>query len=379
MTKMLIPFWFIDAAAAEKKLERLAAEGFELTDFFPISGVFSFERTNMCSTDTHYRIVRAPKCCSKAPKGVTDSGWELACGSKNYYIVRCSGKPIKQLSYDSWKTLNSFITMLLFFIFCFFSGTILGEIMATNMFNVLSFRAAALFIVFIAMMHSFCIGRKYRKLDPISEKLRFTVPEENFIYTRKQEKQMLRSGSMMKKAPLGWFYEPDTAEKMVEDMAAKGWSFYRFNKLGTEFYFVRSEPSRIKFVVDYQNIADDGYFVMMRESGFKLEFTSIARIGSFAVWSARPDENGLLPEFYSDSESNYKRAKRQALTFSLSYIAIVIIYAEIAVSILNDGKEKVLYMTALFIVIILEYGWFALKSIRYFLRIRKIRMEKTKG
>ncbi|MGN0666048.1 MAG: DUF2812 domain-containing protein [Huintestinicola sp.] len=385
MTIKNYPVWFLDIIKTEKRLTEYHEKGLALKDFRPIGGKFVFEDAE--PAHRHYRICRAPRCGGQMPQSLASKGWEQVCGTKNSYVVRGDDSAAEKMpSYSSWTGLFRIVQMILFLILCYLTGLILGsagalfdtsdgvlELDAIKIMHHFTLPAICIIAVILLWIKIHLSNRKMTKAGGVDLNLKLTIPKENYIYTKEQEKQMLKSGEMMKKSPLGWFYAPDKAEEMVERLAAEGWKFYRFNELGTQFFFVRSEPCRLKFVVDYQNHADDQYFVINREDGWKLEFTSVTRVTSYCVWSREYDENEECPVFYSDHESNLKRARSMMLTITIPFLLIAVVFILMAfMAVTEENATFAAFAAAFYAVIVVEYGFFAFKTIGYYLRMRKL-------
>lgn len=393
MKKKFFPFWFADIIKTEEKLSRLSEKGLHMTGFSPVTGIFTFEEGD--NKREKYRICPAKGCSGEPPKGLLTGGiggaggWEKVCGGKDHYVVKNSDPDTRNVpSYAKWKTYNRISLYAAFLIFCFIFGVLNGYFMGlldsldegTFEFSISEAIAFLLIftVAFVPMIRLFISNRRLAKTDTdlkLKGKVLKTIPEENFIYTSEEEKQMIKEGKIMKKVPIGWFYAPDKAEEMVEKYAAEGWKFYRFNNLGTVFYFVKSEPCRIKFVVDYQNEAKDEYFQSGKDDGWKLEFTSISKLQCFVVWSKEYGSGEEAPEFYSDREMRLKHAKRMALTFGLLFAVCGFIIIASGLSIMwEDMQESApmfIYFIALYSVIFVEFTAFAAKTIGFYIRTKR--------
>ncbi|MGN0637169.1 MAG: DUF2812 domain-containing protein [Huintestinicola sp.] len=376
--KKFMPFWFWDVTVTEKKLASLHSSGYHLSAFSPLSGMFTFEEGD--KTDVIYRICRLKNCGGKAPKGVSENGWVSVCGSRNIYIAYNPDTETKNIpSYKFWQTANRISILLIVFLFCHFLGFLSGfggSAVEGGRFvlkNLHFISAAALEILLLILLIS---GWKANKnLSKTSADLGLTgfvktIPQENFIYSKEEEKQMLKSGQMIKRNPLGWFYAPDKAEKMVEEMALKGWKFYRFDEMGVTFYFIKSQPCHMKFVVDYQGEASDDYYLQGKDDGWKLEFTSIMRTMCFVVWSKEYSDDEECPEFYTDGATMLKRAQRMALTLGIPMMLFAIFSLVFSV-ILSINEPELIWIVPIYLLVVVEFVFFGSKSIGFYLRMRK--------
>ena len=376
--KKFIPFWFWDVTVTEKMLESLHRTGYHLSAFSPLSGMFTFEEGK--KSEVIYRICRLKNCGGKAPKGVSENGWVSVCGSRDLYIAYNLDTETKNIpSYKFWQTVNRVAIIVIVFVFCYFLGFLSGfggssiEDGRFVLENTKFVAAAAMEIILLILL---IFGWKTNKnLSKTNADLGLkgfvkTIPQENFIYSKEEEKQMLKSGQMMKKSPLGWFYAPDKAEKMVEEMALKGWKFYRFDEMGTTFYFIKSQPCHLKFVVDYQGEASDDYYLQGKDDGWKLEFTSIMRTMCFVVWSKEYSEDEECPEFYTDNATMLKRAQRMALTLGLPMVLFAVFMA-VFIVVLCVKERELIWLVPIYSLFILEFIIFGSKSIGFYLRMKK--------
>ena len=384
MTVKFMPLWCLDLKKTEEKLSAYAAKGSFPVDF-KAYGRFIFEERT--PENVKFRIVKSKNCSGNVPRGISEKGWVKDAGSKNYYIVHTdkdSSEPVP--SYKGHINFYRVIQFICFFIMCFFGGTILGMTLGImddpearqNIGKLLAEYITSAGILLLALLFLLRIRHSNKKLLAESENsvhLSFTIPEENFIYTKEQEKEMLRSGTMMKKTPYTWIAAPDKAEEMVEKLALEGWKFYRLDKIGSTFYFIKSEPCRLKFCVDYQKEISDEYISLTKDEGWKLEFMSVTRVEGYCIWSKEYSEDEEPPQLYSDSESAMNHAKKYLFSMILPMIAIVLLYIFIVADVLIISKDDfgigACTLAVLGIIVIFEYSVFAVRSLGYILRLKK--------
>jgi len=151
------------------------------------------------------------------------------------------------------------------------------------------------------------------------------------------------------------------------------------SSLGNSFYFISSEPRKMKFHVDYQNITDPSYFNLNKESGWKLFFTSPSRIQCNNVWGKEYTDEP--PKFYSDKESTLKHAKRFALTYSLSFLPLCALYIFAMgkfyfTDFLVLHRQSFFGVFFIYAVVCIEFGSFAMRTILYYFRVKKSFAEK---
>lgn len=380
MIAKYMPFWMLDIIKTEERLSKLAAEGKILTGFKK-SGKFIFENDEPAKLK--FRIVKEKKCGGEMPQRLSEKGWSKAAGCKNYYIAY-TNKSSEEIgpSYKSWITHYRTLQSILILCIGFVLGMTIGA-GAANLENLAEGKArwitAIIPLIFSALFIGlFCRAHKSNKklltINPESVKFNFTIPEENFIYTKEQEKAMLKSKQMIKKSPFFWIGAPDKAEAMVEKMAAEGWKFYRLSKMGDTFYFIKSEPCKLRFVVDFQEEVSEDYITLTKEEGWKLEFASISKKDSYCIWSKVYGDDEDAPEIYSDNDSALTHAKKY-LTKMIIPMAICAVFSIFLIFLcFTDGLGitpfKIGYIFFMTIITV-EYSVFAVKSIGYYLRQKK--------
>ncbi|MBR4225106.1 MAG: DUF2812 domain-containing protein [Oscillospiraceae bacterium] len=382
MTKCC-PMWIADPVGSEKQLDVLAEKGWRLTsmNFF---GVCTFEESS--PRHVHHRIVLEK---GGVTKGASEKGWECLYQGKVFYVA-ATEKDLEPISYAAHKKIHSIIKMIFFLLLMAFFGYFLGMWMASidyakSLAELFSIGEAVVLTAMLAVIatwvHFAVGGKKMPKSDIELGGYMKTIPKENFAYDKKTERRMIKEGRMKAVLKLGWFYAPDKAEEWVEKMALDGWVFYRFDPMGSTFYFLKEDgPAKLRFAVDYQNHSSDEYYEMTKEEGWKLEFTSVTRTMGFSIWSKRWDDEDTRPEFYSDIESEYARAKRFAITFGISIGAMIpVVISIVALYLTEIGTDDTLPAMLTFLVVyallMVEYLVFFARIMGYYLRVRK-RMKK---
>jgi len=165
-------------------------------------------------------------------------------------------------------------------------------------------------------------------------------------------------------------------------MEAKGFNLMRIGKF-VGFHFVKDEPRKIKYHIDYQRKFDPSYFAFHNESGWKLVFTPSRRANQFAVWAQ--EYVSEPPLFYNDKQSILKHAKK----FALSYFFVSFAYSSAGLTSLIMSFIRIIvfeniylkemfaaYIPTFFIVAFI-YAFLGVKLIRYCRRVKKSLEDKT--
>ena len=220
-------------------------------------------------------------------------------------------------------------------------------------------------------------NRELEKLCGDTLNLSFTVPKETLL--RQSEIDRLKAkGLLIVRTRFAWQYAPDKVEIWLEKMAEDGYRLIQLSRPGYSFYFLEGEPHKVKFHIDYQNKTDPAYFNLNKESGWKLFFTSLSRFQNLSVWGQEYTDES--PMFYSDSESRIKHARRFALTYSICFFPMCILFIFMVVRNLlflgNFGPNGGIFLTLLLnLILIFELGFFATRTLLYYFRVKKAAKE----
>lgn len=388
------PFYWINIAKTEKYLSESSRNGRHLAGLNFLTGVFKF--TEGEPAEKTYIIRRSRGCGGSAPRKMLSEGWSVICGNKNNYAAVFDGKSDTVPSCKDYRLQVSILKMLFAFVMCYTIGFMLGMTAAcidrrslpeddpkyvssvgeyakdhfTNICLHLLLTAASAAGIAVTVKS----GRAYDSMSGIEGSIDFTIPRGNFIYTKEEEKRLKKEKKLIAKTKLGWFYSPDKAEIFVEDMEAKGWNFYRFDKFGKTFYFIKGEKRKVRFVVDYQNYISDEYLQSNIECGWKLQFKSATKITGYVIWLKEYDGDEP-PEFYSDGESMVKYARRTAVTYILCFIPLILFAAYVIIREFFAGDIEIdtfdYFLIGLYVTVICEYVIFLSMSVGFYLRTKK--------
>jgi len=406
------PFWSYDVVKTEEWLSQMHADGYALIRIHFAARLFYFEETVPAAV--FYRIVLEKKSNGTPPVYLENNMYTEVCSSPNYYVVRTlETDPEATPSYNGFLSKNKKIkfvtgiillcvTMLMglnLFYFVLLLGVSLfsdgihieffGDLAHTPHTAIEVFNAVMTFVFPLIVLLTFIwlcytyfklrkTNRQLEKLCGDTLDLSFTLPRDTLL-SQAEMKKMSKNHKVTKKTKIAWIYAPDKVEIWLEKMESRGYHLVRMSSLGNSFYFISSEPRKMKFHIDYQNSTDPSYYNLNKESGWKLFFTSPSRIQCNNVWGKEYTEEP--PLFYSDKESALKHAKRFALTYSLSFLSLCVMY------IFAMGKT---FITDLYVsqshshigiyfictLLCMEFGSFAMRTIMYYFRVKKSFAEK---
>jgi hypothetical protein len=180
---------------------------------------------------------------------------------------------------------------------------------------------------------------------------------------------------------IGWFYSPDRAEAYLEDMEQRGLNLLYMSKLGNTFYFIKGVSKNVKYHVDYQNKKNNDYFMINKESGWDLFFTSVTRFSAISVWGQSYEEE--VPSFYNDKDSKIRHAKRFAISYAIvliplaiSYIVMITIMIKSALSSSSiDFSSWYVLTPTIFLIAAIEFFVFGIRIISYYFRVKKAEID----
>lgn len=172
----------------------------------------------------------------------------------------------------------------------------------------------------------------------------------------------------MRKVKLGWMYAPDKLEKWLEEMERSGFQLRRVGKLGTLFYFIKGEPRHKSYHAEYLSTVDNGYMAIHQDAGWQKVFESFSSMEKWVIWSQGYQPGEEKPQIYNEGTSHLKRARRMALTYTILFLPIILIYlSNINRAIRNGGS--LLDLLAVFACIM--FVSFIFRMWAYYRRLRK--------
>lgn len=410
--KVYRPFWSYDVVKTEEWLSQMHANGYALLRINFAARLFYFEESVPAAV--FYRIVLEKKSNGTSPVYLENNVYTEVCCSPNYYVIRTQEtRPEVSPSYNGFLSKNKKIKFVVgiillcaviilginFWIIAalagallfsggtdieFFSDSANTPLTGAEVFNtVMAFVFPLLVILtFTWLCYTYFklrkTNRQLEKLCGDTLDLSFTLPKDTLL-SHAEMKKMSKDHKVTKKTKIAWIYAPDKVEIWLEKMESRGYHLVRMSKLGNSFYFVSSESRKMKFHVDYQNSTDPSYYNLNKESGWKLFFTSLSRTQSNNVWGNEYTDEP--PMFYSDKESTLKHAKKFALTCSLSFFPVCVLYIFITIMLFisnlhTSNIHSIIAICIIYSVVCIEFGSFAVRTILYYFRVKKSFAEK---
>ncbi|MGD6993817.1 DUF2812 domain-containing protein [Sutcliffiella horikoshii] len=392
MNTVTKPLWSYDVQKTEQWLTDQAKVGYHLKELHRFKRGFTFEKGN--PKDVTYRIGYDKIKPATLSNTMRNDGWEKVTQSGKWYIIaneRPQAEVNTSTSRDAIIMRNNFIFYAFMAILIYITGATLANValittatiasdgnveVVESPLWIITYTAAALTTAFyVFMVYSVWKIKKTNKALSNENSTTHTLEEKSLAEVN--EKQLKREDILIKRRKFGWMYSPDKLEKWLEQMAAEGNRLHRISKLGTTFYFRKGEPQHIKYSADYQNLSNDTYFEIHRQAGWKDEFSSKGALQKWTIWSKEYEEGETPPALYSDKTHKLKQAKKVALSYTVLFLPLVLMYLFIAS--VNIGymfrKEEAWTLhdtnTIMFFICILVFGTFITKTWMYYFRLRR--------
>lgn len=390
------PFWSYDVKKTESWLSSMAEQGNRFVSLDRRTRRFRFQPDIPAAAT--YRIGYEKIKSSSLPKALIAEGWNKA-GQSGRWSVMVNESPPEQLkNYPAREGVIQHNRMVMYILggilFYFaimallFSGVIGLALFASDskstvvesplwIITYLYMGAVAALLV-LAVYSVITLRQTNRSLA--CEQMHTQVPRNVSPPERRlgkaEEKRLKRSGLMLVRRKFGWMYAPDKLERWLEAMEAQGSNLYRVDKSGTGFYFIKGLPRQMSYCADYQNTANDSYFGIHRDSGWKSCFSSPSSWQKWTLWSREYSMNEAKPEIYSDPSHHLKHARRVTITYAAVFVPFFFIQISnlgLRMELIFRSSITIFQITYIFVFIlpVVIFGLFCLKIGLYYLRLRK--------
>jgi len=379
--KVIRPFWSLDVMKTETWLSEMAIRGYRLEKVNLITREFIFENDE--SKTIYYRICRHKAGISTTSQSLIRSQWYSVFTKGKWSILANENEaselkifPIRESILKRNRTMKYSIGLLLAYLAFTQIQTIFlfTMVLSPNEFSLFLSPEFVISRLLVLSLLSYIIV----KLNISDKQIRMengsdlTLPST--ILYGKTERTIRKEGKLIKKIKFAWTYAPDKIEDWLEDMEMKGYNLVSINWLGTTFNFIKTKSRTIKYCVDYQNYANDSYFEIHKSNRWEMMFTSQMPLMKYTLW--RKEYTEERPEIYSDKHQILKHARKQCLLFCVLFIPIILMYIAtivLEVRMTSAYPDMPFSWTTpiIFAVVVVEYGYFTLQSLGYYLRTRK--------
>lgn len=384
MKKVFKPFWSYDVEKTEEWLSTMALKGYHLVNINTLTRAFYFEEG---TPQMIIYTVGFDKTYQTLSEALINDGWWEIVRHHNWYVFANKGSlngikltPVREgIINHNKKVMYLFGGILLYMILSslipiFFSILFLFIDDAT-----VTIVGSPMWIVTITVgivMWSLTIYSTI-KLYKTNHRLQVSKPIQSSrtSLSHKEEKRLKKSGDIIIKRRVAWFYSPDKLENWLEEMEAQGFNLYRINKF-MGFFFKKGSPQKVSYCADYQYTTTDDYFEMHKEAGWKLMYNSTTFLSKWSIWAQTYEEGEVLPQLYSDREHMLKHARRVAITHLSLFVPILVMYIGVILLYIftfsEADMEGIMWMSfIIYGLAIIEFSTFAVKSVLYYRRTKR--------
>lgn len=387
MKKMYKPLWSFDVQKTEQWLSGMAEKGLAFDRLNHWTRCFYFQEHE---PETRvYRIAYDKMSSSELPSTLKDEGWnKTATAGKwqfsvnNHLESTIRTSPIREGIIKH----NRMITYIFYGIIFYVAGILL----ANSSMLVSSWRQDGgidivesplwilTFLFFTIILGSAMLGiYSIVKINRTNKELEETGIFDTVSVTDQRnklaEKELKKAGRWVTKLKLAWMYSPDKMEQWLESMELRGFHLYRVNQFGTIFHFIKGEPRRIAYGVDYQSGPTQSYFAIHQEAGWNEKFASFSTIEKWTIWSKAYGKDQERPQLYSNQSSRLKHSKKIAITYTVVFLPFVSFYVYLIIGNISRSQtiSDWLSWNSAGLLVIVIFGTFICRIWAYYGRLRK--------
>ncbi|WP_033543210.1 DUF2812 domain-containing protein [Planococcus sp. CAU13] len=389
MKKVHRPFWSYDVPKTEEWLSEMAGQGLIFEKLNRWTRCFYFQERE--PEARVYRIAYNKLTSSVLPKMLQTEGWEKAGAAGKWEFISnrqpesaIRTSPVRDgivrhnrfISYGLYAMIFYFGVILLSFTASMFSAWVLEG--GSNVEESPMWIVTYLFMTFVlasVILGIYSVIKIRRTNSELEGTNNLKVPSTDEHFDKQTEKELKRAGRLVKKVKPSWMYSPDKTEQWLEAMEQSGFNLYRVNKIGIIFHFIKGEPRKIAYRVDYQSGPTESYFAIHREAGWSEKFTSFSNLEKWTIWSKSYEEDEKRPQLYSDQSSRLKHAKRIAITYTAIFSPFVAFYIYFIIGNINRADTILDWLSwnspILFIIALSIFGTIIFRIWAYYGRLRK--------
>ena len=379
MTKKVFrPFWTFDVQGTEEWLSSMAAEGYHLQR---VTGLGSFIFIPGDREHLTFFINYDKRQENLLPSTLQKDGWRQVFGRGKWSIL-ANNKPVESIKTYPLRgdLLNR--NNLIMYVTGFFAVTHFLSFFVLNLILLLFTNVPvniepspfwSITIIFYGLVYY-----SFLKLYFANKKLAKEISRHPGESPNLEGTEASPPGKIIRRTKLGWMYAPDKLERWLEKMEEEGYNLHRTGWSGTVFYFLEGKPRRVKYCADFQYKADNSYFDIHKDAGWKEVLTRGAHLERWTIWSREYGDGEEEPRLYSSKSDLLKNARRVALTYSAMFVPFILLYGLIMSmhidNIFNRGPSYNLFLVIIFGIGILLYGSNILRTWLYYRRLRKLNM-----
>jgi hypothetical protein len=361
------PFWSYDVQKTERWLSEMAGQGWRLQAVNPALRAFRFEQSE--PQKLGYRILSLFVKKNQYLPLLVHQGWGIAFSNRNWCFLFSANPTKDAVAYPLREDINrrnctiyeAAMTLMVlswcalpFYMFLVgFSGS---EIDLPLEFDF------SLPEVAIAMISAVTFAWSVFSVVKLAPTIQWPATEQNLPHT----------GEMCTYYKSFWVFAPDKLCEWLEYWEAKGWNLSRADV--SKFYFVRGNARKVKYCSEYRKRVDQGYISNYQNNGWC--FVTNQKINmrnSCVVWAKEYQDGEPIPTLSGDRSVQIKLAGKIAMIYGqCGVIFLVSFVLNLFVAFSQATTRSVsYYLNAVFLVLTMEFGMFFVRSLRYYLRLRR--------
>ena len=162
--------------------------------------------------------------------------------------------------------------------------------------------------------------------------------------------------NMTSKIQWWWGWDSSGMEKMLENMALKGWELYQMDWIGIRFHFQKGEKKKVRYCADYQVDVGDDYFDIYKDAGWSIKWTGA---NGWYLWMKPYEEE--RPEIFTDTASLIERNNRLIQVLKPMFVILLILF----VILVSANMKALRPLIFLYVAIISLYSYLFFQVAKY--------------
>jgi len=165
-----------------------------------------------------------------------------------------------------------------------------------------------------------------------------------------------------------WGWNTNRIEKFLEKMAADGWKLETVGFAQMLFGFVKDEPRKTSYCIDYNNSPSAEYLAMLEDDGWKL----VDKTAGWLMW--RKNYEGSRPEIYTDNQSLIDRNKRLLVVLMIAAMLQIPLLSMIFID--GDYNDHLIVTIMIFALYLPSIAFLLFGIIRIFMANRRLKQDR---
>ncbi|SFJ29349.1 Protein of unknown function [Halobacillus dabanensis] len=363
------PLWSYDTRKTEQWLQDKASNGLFLTSFNRWTRKFYFKeaRSNPCTYRIQYEKV------DYFPTSLAEDGWKTILKEGRWRFIRHDHIPAKKPLPDGIIARNKIhlYSFLAIFLYMLLSASMVGLL---SFFAIMGGGGAPTFVPSPYWAITITAGLTLWSFVPYST---YTIHKglKKLKNTPEPVAEKNHNPITLTKWRFGWQYAPDRLEEWLETKEEEGYHLEKVSRFGFRFSFSKGEPRKVSYAADFQRSIESDYFYLHSERGWRNLFHTSSTFLSWTLWAKGYGGEEGKPELYSDGYHKLRHAKRTAIWNGGIFFPLTILYVWLITLNMDgifsgDTFDATFWLVAVQTVVVIEFGYFSVRSLRYYWRVR---------